>query len=152
MHPRHDAEGQRKQGTPSAQPGAYEGNAPANDRMSAHGVSSYPFRGKAGRDKETDTRKRTSRPKPRLQNQADSGVSHARPSVVMWTLALKLRTRVFQICLTQKFFQAFNRSVKQLPLPISLSTVSVPPCASTKSREMESPSPLPCTLVPGTRK
>lgn len=27
MHPRHDAEGQRKQGTPSAQPGAYEGNA-----------------------------------------------------------------------------------------------------------------------------
>ena len=152
MHPRHDAEGQRKQGTPSAQPGAYEGNAPANDRMPAHGVSSYPFREKAGGDTKTDTRERTSRPKPRLQNQADSGVSHARPSVVMRTLALKLRTRVFQICLTQKLFQAFNRSVKQLPLPISLSTVSVPPCASTKSREMESPSPLPCTLVPGTRK
>lgn len=88
MHPRHDAEGQRKQGTPSAQPGAYEGNAPANDRMSAHGVSSYSFRGKAGRDKETDTRERTSRPKPRLQNQTDSRVSHACPSAVMRTLAL----------------------------------------------------------------
>ena len=88
MHPRHDAEGQRKQGTPSAQPGAHEGNAPANDRMPAHGNTSYSFRGKAGGDKETDTRKRTSRPKPCLQNQADSGVSHARPSVVMWTLAL----------------------------------------------------------------
>lgn len=43
MHPRHDAEGQRKQGTPSAQPGAYEGNAPANDRMPAHGNTSYSF-------------------------------------------------------------------------------------------------------------
>lgn len=46
MHPRHDAEGQRKQGTPSTRPGAYEGNAPANDRMQAHGASSYSFRGK----------------------------------------------------------------------------------------------------------
>ena len=79
-------------------------------------------------------------------------IGHTCPSAVMRILALKLRTRVFQICLTQKFFQAFSRSVKQLPLPISLSTVNVPPCASTKSREMESPSPLPCTLVPGTRK
>ncbi len=43
MHPRHDAEGQRKQGTPSAQPGAYEGNAPANDRMPAHGAFLLPF-------------------------------------------------------------------------------------------------------------
>lgn len=152
MHPRHDAEGQRKQGTPSAQPGAYERNAPANDRMPAHGTSTNSFRGKTGGDKETDTRKRTSRPKPCLQNQTDCRVSHACPSSIMRILALKLRTRVFQICLTQKFFQAFSRSVKQLPLPISLSTVNVPPCASTKSREMESPSPLPCTLVPGTRK
>ena len=32
MHPRHDAEGQRKQGTPSTRPGTYEGNAPANGR------------------------------------------------------------------------------------------------------------------------
>jgi hypothetical protein len=88
MHPRHDAEGQRKQGTPSAQSGAYEGNASANDRMPAHGDTSYTFRGKAGGDTKTDTRERTSRPKPRLQNQADSGVSHARPSVVMRTLAL----------------------------------------------------------------
>ena len=62
----------------------------------------------------------------------DSRVSHTCPSAVMRILALKLRTRVFQICLTQKFFQAFSRSVKQLPLPISLSTVNVPPCASTK--------------------
>lgn len=46
MHPRHDAEEQRKQGTPSAQPGAYEGNAPANDRMPAHGNTSYSFREK----------------------------------------------------------------------------------------------------------
>lgn len=152
MHPRHDAEGQRKQGTPSAQSGAYEGNASANDRMPAHGDTSYTFRGKAGEDKETDTRERTSGSKPSLQNQTDSRVSHTCPSAVMRILALKLRTRVFQICLTQKFFQAFSRSVKQLPLPISLSTVNVPPCASTKSREMESPSPLPCTLVPGTRK
>lgn len=105
MHPRHDAEGQRKQGTPSAQPGAYEGNAPANDRMPTHGTSSNSFRGKAGGDTKTDTRKRTSRPKPRLQNQADSGVSHARPSVVMRFFSLKLRTRVFQFCLTQKFFR-----------------------------------------------
>lgn len=50
MHPRHDAEGQRKQGTPSAQSGAYEGNAPANDRTPAHGTSSNSFRGKAGGD------------------------------------------------------------------------------------------------------
>ena len=33
MHPRHDAEGQGKQGTPSTLPGAYERNAPANGRM-----------------------------------------------------------------------------------------------------------------------
>lgn len=46
MHPRHDAEGQRKQGTPSTRPGTYEGNAPANDRMPAHGDTSYTFRGK----------------------------------------------------------------------------------------------------------
>lgn len=57
MHPRHDAEGQRKQGTPSAQSGAYEGNAPANDRMPAHGNTSYSFCGKTGGDKETDTKK-----------------------------------------------------------------------------------------------
>lgn len=98
MHPRHDAKGQRKQGTPSAQPGAYERNAPANDRMPpAHGASSYSFRGKAGGDKKTDTRERTSRPKPRLQNQADSGVGHTHPSAVMRIFSLKLRTRVFQI-------------------------------------------------------
>ena len=89
MHPRHDAEGQRKQGTPSTRPGAYEGNAPANDRMQAHGASSYSFRGKAGGDKETDTRERTSRSKPCLQNQTDSRVSHTCPFAVMRTLALK---------------------------------------------------------------
>lgn len=38
---------------------------------------------------------------------------------------------------------AFKRKVKQLPFPISLSTVKVPPCASTKSFEMDNPSPLP---------
>ena len=66
MHPRHDAEGQRKQGTPSTRPGTYEGNAPANDRMPAHGDTSYTFRVKAGEDKETDTRERTSGSKPSL--------------------------------------------------------------------------------------
>lgn len=90
MHPRHDAEGQRKQVTPSAQPGAYEGNAPANDRMPTHGNTSYTFRGKAGGDTKTDTRERTSRPKPRLQNQTDSRVSHTCPPAIMRILALKL--------------------------------------------------------------
>lgn len=46
----------------------------------------------------------------------------------------------------------FNRIIKVLPLPNSLCTVREPLCASTKSREMERPKPLPCTLVPGTRK
>ena len=41
-------------------------NAPANDRMPAHGDTSYTFRGKAGEDKETDTRERTSGSKPSL--------------------------------------------------------------------------------------
>ena len=100
MHPRHDAEGQRKQGTPSAQSGAYEGNASANDRMPAHGDTSYTFRGKAGEDKETDTRERTSRPKPRLQNQTDSRVSHACPSAVMRTLALNLYTLFISVRLS----------------------------------------------------
>ena len=45
-----------------------------------------------------------------------------------------------------------SRIEKRLPLPISLSTPIVPPCASTNSLEMASPNPLPCTLVPGTRK
>ena len=49
-------------------------------------------------------------------------------------------------------FQAGSRIEKRLPRPISLSTEIVPPCASTNSFEMASPSPLPCTLVPGTRK
>lgn len=46
MHPRHDAEGQGKQGTPSTLPGAYERNAPANGRMPPHGNPSNSFRGK----------------------------------------------------------------------------------------------------------
>ena len=50
------------------------------------------------------------------------------------------------------FVYAFSRIMNLLPFPNSLSTVSVPPCASTKSFEMESPSPLPCTFVRGTRK
>ena len=45
-----------------------------------------------------------------------------------------------------------SRIENRLPLPISLSTEIVPPCASTNSFEMASPSPLPCTFVPGTRK
>ena len=45
-----------------------------------------------------------------------------------------------------------SRIENRLPLPISLSTEIVPPCASTNSFEMANPSPLPCTFVPGTRK
>lgn len=47
---------------------------------------------------------------------------------------------------------AFNRITNVLPSPSLLSTVSVPLWASTKSREIDRPKPLPCTLVPGTRK
>lgn len=47
---------------------------------------------------------------------------------------------------------AFNRITNILPFPNSLSTVKVPLCASTKSREIDKPKPLPCTFVPGTRK
>lgn len=46
----------------------------------------------------------------------------------------------------------FSLIVNVLPLPGSLSTVSVPLCASTKSRDMDRPRPVPCTFVPGTRK
>ena len=48
--------------------------------------------------------------------------------------------------------QTGKATTNLLPLPSSLSTVSVPLCAYTKSREMDSPSPLPCIFVPGTRK
>ena len=47
---------------------------------------------------------------------------------------------------------AFNRITNILPSPSLLSTVRVPLWASTKSREIDRPKPLPCTLVPGTRK
>ena len=47
---------------------------------------------------------------------------------------------------------AFNLSIKRLPFPNSLSTERVPPCASTKSLDIDNPNPLPCTFVPGTRK
>ncbi len=36
--------------------------------------------------------------------------------------------------------------VKQLPFPISLSIVKVPPCASIKSFDIDNPSPLPYKL------
>lgn len=80
--------------------GAYEGNAPANDRMPAHGASSYSFRGKTGGDKETDTRKRTNRPKPCLQNQTDCRVSHACSSSIMRILALNLYTLFISVRLS----------------------------------------------------
>ena len=46
------------------------------------------------------TRKRTSRPKPHLQNQTDSGVSHACPSSIMRILALNLYTLFISVRLS----------------------------------------------------
>ena len=46
----------------------------------------------------------------------------------------------------------FNLSIKRLPFPNSLSTERVPPCASTKSLDIDNPNPLPCTFVPGTHQ
>ena len=78
--------------------------------------SSYPFRGKAGGNKETDTRERTSRPKPRLQNQTDSGVSHTCPSAVMRTLALKASYTCFSNLTNTKVFSGFQPKRKATTL------------------------------------
>lgn len=48
----------------------------------------------------TDTRKRTSRPKPCLQNQTDCRVSHAYPSSIMRILALNLYTLFISVRLS----------------------------------------------------
>jgi len=45
--------------------------------------------------------------------------------------------------LRKKLYATLKEMTKRLPLPISLSTLMFPPCASTKSLDMANPKPLP---------